>query len=466
MGEQRTLPLVARYADACNLFDIPDGGATLRHKLDVLARACDAVGRDPDDIEITLSSRLAPDETDRRVRRPLRPTSPSSASTTSCSSRPAPGNRRRPRRRVDAARAVAPDPPPSATETGGEPMAADLDHIIVHATDPHRSAEFLAALLDTAVLPDWGPFVRVQTTNHVTLDYVRDEPPFTEQHCAFLVDDPTFDTAHRRLLDEQVPIYVDPFRRTPGEINHLYGGRGVYFDDPDGHLMELITAPYGTIPKTDEMSKVFSTLAVSVDGYITGRGSGPGHGLGDGTILFDWYFNGDTPSQIFDGFTLSEPSAQLFDAAGQPRPGRVHRGSQHLRRLRPVRRRRPTPTAPLFVLSHRPAPEMTDRQTLITTGIHDAIAAARAAAGNKDVALMGGRVVTEGAAGGARRRGRAPPGPDPARRRTSLLRGVARTRPASPHRSDPRPGCHAPPLRGRPMTDIAGAHGHRSVASN
>ena len=63
MGERRTLPLVARYADACNLFDIPDGGATLRHKLDVLARACQAVGRDPDDIEVTLSSRLGPRET-------------------------------------------------------------------------------------------------------------------------------------------------------------------------------------------------------------------------------------------------------------------------------------------------------------------------------------------------------------------------------------------------------------------
>ncbi len=63
MGEHRTLPLVARYADACNLFDIPDGGATVRHKLDVLARACDAIGRDPNDIEITLSSRLAPAET-------------------------------------------------------------------------------------------------------------------------------------------------------------------------------------------------------------------------------------------------------------------------------------------------------------------------------------------------------------------------------------------------------------------
>ena len=63
MGEQRTLPLVARYADACNLFDFPDDGATLRHKLDVLTRACAAVGRDPDEIEVTLSSRVAAGET-------------------------------------------------------------------------------------------------------------------------------------------------------------------------------------------------------------------------------------------------------------------------------------------------------------------------------------------------------------------------------------------------------------------
>ena len=63
MGERRTLPLVARYADACNLFDIPDGGATLRHKLAVLARAREAIGRDPADVEVTLSSRLGEGET-------------------------------------------------------------------------------------------------------------------------------------------------------------------------------------------------------------------------------------------------------------------------------------------------------------------------------------------------------------------------------------------------------------------
>jgi F420-dependent oxidoreductase-like protein len=63
MGERRTLRLVAQYADACNLFDIPDGGATIRHKLDVLARHCEAVGRAYDEIEKTVSTRLNPGET-------------------------------------------------------------------------------------------------------------------------------------------------------------------------------------------------------------------------------------------------------------------------------------------------------------------------------------------------------------------------------------------------------------------
>jgi dihydrofolate reductase len=141
------------------------------------------------------------------------------------------------------------------------------------------------------------------------------------------------------------------------------------------------------------MSKVFSAMAVSVDGYITGRDPGPGRGLGDGATLFDWYFDGDAPSEEFDGFTLSEPSAQVFDAlarrVGASLAGRnTYQDSDRFGGG-------PHPTAPLFVLSHRPAPEMTDRQTLVTTGIEDAVAAARDAAGDKDVALMGGRVVTE-----------------------------------------------------------------------
>jgi dihydrofolate reductase len=142
------------------------------------------------------------------------------------------------------------------------------------------------------------------------------------------------------------------------------------------------------------MGKVFSALAVSVDGYITGRGPGAGRGLGDGTMLFDWYFDGDTPSQVFDGFRLSEPSARVFDALAG-RVGAVVAGRNTYEDSDHLGGGSPHPTARLFVLSHRPAPEMTERQTLVTTGIEDAVAAAREAAGDKDVGLMGGGVATE-----------------------------------------------------------------------
>jgi len=143
------------------------------------------------------------------------------------------------------------------------------------------------------------------------------------------------------------------------------------------------------------MSKVITALSVSVDGYITGRDPRPGQGLGDGGTLFDWYGSGDVPSEAFDGFRLSKESRPFFDAlasqVGASLAGRkTYDDSDSF-----GGDGGPHPTAPLFVLSHRPAPEMNgDRQTLVTTGIEDAIAAAKKAAGDKNVALMGGGITT------------------------------------------------------------------------
>jgi len=142
------------------------------------------------------------------------------------------------------------------------------------------------------------------------------------------------------------------------------------------------------------VTKVFSAMAVSVDGRITGRGPGPGRGLGDGGTLFDWYGSGDTASRVFDGFRLSEPSVRVFDALAG-RVGAVVAGRNTYEDSDGFGGGSPHPAAPVVVLTHRPVPEISDRQTLITTGITDAVAAARALAGDKDVALMGGGVVTE-----------------------------------------------------------------------
>lgn len=146
------------------------------------------------------------------------------------------------------------------------------------------------------------------------------------------------------------------------------------------------------------MTRVFSAHAVSVDGYISGRTPDGeeefGSGLGDASMLFDWYLNGDTPSQVFDGFKLSEPSARFFDIVAA-RVGAAVSGRTTYEHSGHWGGDGPHPTAPLFVVSHRPAREISAKQTLVTSGIEDAIARARAAAGDKDVALMGGGLVTE-----------------------------------------------------------------------
>jgi dihydrofolate reductase len=143
------------------------------------------------------------------------------------------------------------------------------------------------------------------------------------------------------------------------------------------------------------MSRVFCALAVSVDGYITGRDPGPGRGLGDGGVLFDWYFDGDVESQVFDGFTLSEPSARVFDAVAARVGATIAGRTTYEDSGRFGDDGTPHPKAPLFVVSHRPAPQMGGRQRLITAGLADAVAAAREAADGKDIALMGGVLVTE-----------------------------------------------------------------------
>jgi dihydrofolate reductase len=146
------------------------------------------------------------------------------------------------------------------------------------------------------------------------------------------------------------------------------------------------------------MSKVIVALSVSVDGYITGRDPRPGHGLGDGGMLFDWYFSGDVPSQEFDGFKLSEPSARVFDRAAG-RVGAVVAGRNTYDDSDHFGGGSPHPNASLVVVSHRPVPELSERQTL-ATGIEDAIAVARELAGGKDVGLMGGGVTTSALAAG------------------------------------------------------------------
>lgn len=116
----------------------------------------------------------------------------------------------------------------------------ELNHTIVRATDKAASAAFLAGILGLRVGEPVGPFVPVQLTNGVTLDFM-DVGTVTLQHYAFLIDEADFDAAFARIRESGTEFWADPDRQRPGETNTMNGGRGVYFADPDGHNMELMT---------------------------------------------------------------------------------------------------------------------------------------------------------------------------------------------------------------------------------
>ncbi|MEV8531272.1 VOC family protein [Streptomyces sp. NPDC051211] len=124
-------------------------------------------------------------------------------------------------------------------------MAVELNHTIIHSLDNRESAAFLAHILGLEVGTEWGPFVPVDTANGVTLDFASvPAESIVSQHYAFLLSDEEFDAAFERLKARGITYYADPRLKQAGEINHHHGGRGLYFLDPSGHGMEIITRPY------------------------------------------------------------------------------------------------------------------------------------------------------------------------------------------------------------------------------
>ncbi|MET7285774.1 VOC family protein [Streptomyces sp. NPDC005573] len=125
-------------------------------------------------------------------------------------------------------------------------MSVELNHTIVHARDKRESADFLANILGLEAGAEWGPFVPVATGNGVTLDFATvPDDAIVSEHYAFLVSDEEFDAAFGRIRDAGITFWADPHQEQPGEINHRWGGRGLYFEDPVGHAMEIMTRPYG-----------------------------------------------------------------------------------------------------------------------------------------------------------------------------------------------------------------------------
>jgi len=124
-------------------------------------------------------------------------------------------------------------------------MVAELNHTIVHATDPEAAATFLTEILGLPAPVSFGPFQAVVTGNGASLDYIAaGDEPFDTQHYSFLISDQELPAIRERVRARGLEIWGDPGRTRPGEIYEHNGGQGFYFLDPNGHFLEVQTRPY------------------------------------------------------------------------------------------------------------------------------------------------------------------------------------------------------------------------------
>ena len=126
-------------------------------------------------------------------------------------------------------------------------MTIKLNHTIVHSKDPQAAASFFAGVFGLGKPRPFGPFLDVEVQNEVTLAFLDAEDMEAQaQHYAFLVSEREFDQIFGRIQARKLKYWADPGQKQEGKINRHYGGRGVYFEDPSGHLLEIITQPYGS----------------------------------------------------------------------------------------------------------------------------------------------------------------------------------------------------------------------------
>jgi catechol 2,3-dioxygenase-like lactoylglutathione lyase family enzyme len=125
-------------------------------------------------------------------------------------------------------------------------MSIRLNHTIIWCRDKRRSATFLTEVVGLPAAKPFGPFLVVEVANDVSLDFHEtDDAEIASQHYAFLIGEDDFDGVYARIRERGLVYWADPGRSRAGQINHNDGGRGLYFQDPDGHLLEVITRPYG-----------------------------------------------------------------------------------------------------------------------------------------------------------------------------------------------------------------------------
>lgn len=120
-------------------------------------------------------------------------------------------------------------------------MTAQLNHTIIQCRDKSVSAPFLAEVLGLPEPISDGPFLQVDLDNSVSLAFMNVDGPIESQHFAFLISESDFDRVLTLIKARNLEHWADPMKSRPGEINNRAGGRGVYFPDPDGHFLEVLT---------------------------------------------------------------------------------------------------------------------------------------------------------------------------------------------------------------------------------
>lgn len=124
-------------------------------------------------------------------------------------------------------------------------MSVEFNHTIVWSTDKQASADFFAWVFGLSEPVNLYRFRVVALANGVSLDFADKEGPIARQHYAMLVSEAEFDGVLARIRERKLTYWADPARTIANAINHNDGGRGVYFQDPDGHVLEALTVPYG-----------------------------------------------------------------------------------------------------------------------------------------------------------------------------------------------------------------------------
>ncbi len=125
-------------------------------------------------------------------------------------------------------------------------MSVELNHTIVWCRDQKKSAQFFAEILGLGSPKPFGHFLVIETSNGVSLDFGESDDEIASQHYAFLISEAEFDQVFQRITERNVSYWANPGKRGAQKINQNDGGRGLYFEDPDGHFLEVITRPYGS----------------------------------------------------------------------------------------------------------------------------------------------------------------------------------------------------------------------------